>query len=63
MKYVMVKAEYLMVLAPSVIIEINIEYGMRRDTAAPHFEQVPFRGMCLFEADCVVRNANSSFMF
>lgn len=42
---------------------IIIEYAMRRDTAAPHFEQVPFRGMRLFEVDCVMRNDNSSVMF
>ena len=42
---------------------IFIEYAMRRDTAGPHFEQVPFRGMGLFEDDCVVRNPNSIFMF
>ena len=41
----------------------RIEYAMRRDTAAPHFEQMPFRGMRLFEVDCIVRNANSIFMF
>ena len=33
---------------------------MRRDTAAPLFEQVPFRGMRLFEVACVVGNANST---
>ena len=36
---------------------------MRRDTAAPRFGHVPFRGMRLLEVDCVVQNANSSFMF
>ena len=40
----------------------RIKDAMRRDTAAPQLEQVPFRGMRLFEIDCVVGNANSSFM-
>ena len=43
-------------------VESIIEDAMRRDTAAPRFGHVPFRGMGLFVVDCVVQNANSSFM-
>ena len=49
-------------LALSLSLAILIEYAMRRDTAAPQFEQVPFRGKRLFEVDRVVGNANLSFM-
>ena len=41
----------------------TIEYAMRRDTAAPRFEHVPFRGMRLLEVDCVVQDETSSLMF
>ena len=36
---------------------------MRRDTAAPHFEQVPFRGMRLLAVDGVLRIAIWRIMF
>ena len=40
-----------------------IEYAMRRDTAAPHFERVPFCEVRLLAVDGVLRIAIWRIMF